>query len=70
MDELFIILTSTSEVDVVSKLLCKKINAESKAGRINQYRDEINAHFAEIKNIWGKIFMISYFCTITIKSKY
>jgi hypothetical protein len=50
-----IILTSTSEVDVVSKLLCKKINVKSKAERINQYRDEINTHFTEIRKFKVRI---------------
>jgi hypothetical protein len=50
-----IILTSTSEVDVVSKLLCRKIDNNSKAGRINQYRDEINSHYTEIKHFRVRI---------------
>jgi hypothetical protein len=50
-----IILTATSEVDVVSKLLCKSINENSNAGRINQYRNEINAHYTEIKKFKVRI---------------
>ncbi|MBW1746208.1 MAG: hypothetical protein JRG74_15050 [Deltaproteobacteria bacterium] len=50
-----IILTSTSEIDVVAKLLCKKINNDSKASKIHQYRNEINSHFKEICNFKVRI---------------
>jgi len=36
-----ILLSASSEVDVVAKLLCKKINSKSEAGNIDDYRTEI-----------------------------
>lgn len=36
-----IVITAASEVDVVAKLLCKKIDPESKARDINEYRKTI-----------------------------
>jgi hypothetical protein len=41
-------LAAASEVDVVAKLLCKKINPKSKAEKIDQYRAEVLATFPQI----------------------
>lgn len=46
-----IILAAGAEIDVVCKLLCKKINATSSADNILGYRDEIKAAFPDIPNI-------------------
>ena len=40
-----ILFAAASEVDVVAKLICKKINSQSKAENINNYRKEITAAF-------------------------
>jgi hypothetical protein len=45
-----ILLASSAEVDVVCKQLCKKINSQSSAETINQYRDEIKGAFPNIPN--------------------
>jgi len=37
-----ILMAACSEIDVVAKLICQKISAETNAHKINQYRDEIN----------------------------
>lgn len=38
-----VLLAASAEVDVVCKQLCRKLNPGSRAGSINQYRDEIVA---------------------------
>jgi hypothetical protein len=43
-----VLLAAASEVDVVAKLLCKKINPQSKADNIVTYRQEIMASFPQI----------------------
>lgn len=44
-----VLMSVSAEVDVVCKQLCRIINPDSKAGSINQYRDEITAAFPSIK---------------------
>lgn len=43
-----ILMAAASEIDVVSKCLCLKLSAESKADNINKYCDEIIAGFPEV----------------------
>ncbi len=43
-----ILLTSSSEIDVVCKQLCRKIDQSSSAGNIHQYRDEIILKYPQI----------------------
>ncbi len=43
-----ILLASAAEVDVVCKLLCKTINAKTKAEKIHEYRDTIAPRFPRI----------------------
>ena len=43
-----VLLAAASEVDVVAKLLCKKISAKSKAKTIDAYRTEICAKYPKI----------------------
>jgi hypothetical protein len=43
-----VLLASASEVDVVCKLLCKKINPASSANNIHTYRNEIKVQFPSI----------------------
>jgi len=43
-----LLMASAAEVDVVCKQLCQTINAASRAGSINQYRDEIVRAFPMI----------------------
>lgn len=43
-----ILLTAGAEVDVVSKQICRKLNPNSSADSINQYRDEITAVYSTI----------------------
>lgn len=45
-----IILSSTAEVDVVCKQICKKLNPQSSASSINQYRNEITVEYPDIHN--------------------
>lgn len=45
-----IVITAASEVDVVAKLLCKKINPESNARDINGYRNTIVPAYANLPN--------------------
>ena len=44
-----ILFAAASEVDVVSKLLCKKIDADSSANNITKYRERLLASCAQIK---------------------
>ncbi|WP_274878917.1 hypothetical protein [Vibrio harveyi] len=37
-----VLLSACSEIDVVLKLLCKKLNANSSARNINEYQNELN----------------------------
>lgn len=53
-----ILLTSTAEVDVVCKQLCKKLNPGYSAENINQYRYEIKQAFPEIPNF--EVFLPRY----------
>lgn len=43
-----ILSTAASEVDVIAKQLCRKLNADSKADNITAYMKGINAAFPEI----------------------
>ena len=43
-----VLLAAASEVDVVCKQLCKKVNSTSSAVNINQYRDELRVAFPEL----------------------
>ena len=45
-----ILFAAASEVDVIAKQLCKKINNNSVANNINQYRDEIKAVYTKLPN--------------------
>jgi len=45
-----ILFAAASEVDVVSKRLCEKINENSKARSIDKYREEILSHYPLISN--------------------
>ena len=45
-----ILLASSSEVDVVAKQLCKKLNPASEANNIHQYRDEIKIVYSQFPN--------------------
>lgn len=47
----YILIASSSEIDVMAKQLCKHLNARSKACKINQYRDELRVGFPELENI-------------------
>lgn len=44
------LLAAASEVDVVAKKLCQKINTGSSADNINQYRDEIKSIYPNMPN--------------------
>jgi hypothetical protein len=46
-----IIFAAAPEVDVVSKMLCKKINPNSKTGSIDKYREEIFPFYPAIPRI-------------------
>ncbi|MDH4230939.1 MAG: hypothetical protein OEW04_02790 [Nitrospirota bacterium] len=43
-----ILFSAASEVDVVSKQLCKKLNANSSASNIHHYRKEIKKAYSEL----------------------
>lgn len=45
-----ILFAAASEVDVVSKLLCKKLDADSSANNITKYREQLLASCSQIKN--------------------
>lgn len=45
-----ILFSAASEVDVVSKRLCEKINKNSKAKSIDKYRDEIHPRYPSISS--------------------
>jgi hypothetical protein len=45
-----ILLAAASEVDVACKQLCKKVNPNSTADNINQYRDELAPAFPQVKD--------------------
>lgn len=45
-----ILFSAASEVDVVAKQLCVKINQTSLASNINQYRDEIIATYPDLQS--------------------
>lgn len=44
------LFSASSEVDVIAKQLCRKINLTSQADNINQYRDEIVSSYPNIPN--------------------
>ena len=46
-----ILLTAASEVDVVAKLLCQRINQNSNASNINDYRNEITTAIPVFANM-------------------
>jgi hypothetical protein len=43
-----ILLAASSEVDVIAKKLCRKIDVNSKADSINQYRNEIKSAYPKL----------------------
>lgn len=43
-----VLFSASSEVDVVSKQLCRKLNVESKADNIDKYRAEILYRFPQL----------------------
>lgn len=43
-----LLIVTSSEVDVVAKMLCKTIDANSKAGSINAYRDVISNEYENL----------------------
>lgn len=45
-----LLMVTAAEVDVLSKLVCRKINPASKATSINLYQNEIQAEFPQIHN--------------------
>jgi len=45
-----ILLAASSEVDVIAKQLCRKIDSNSSADRINQYRNEIKSAYPKFPN--------------------
>ena len=46
-----LLLSAASEVDVVAKLLCSKVNSNAKAKNINDYRDILNPALPKIKDM-------------------
>jgi hypothetical protein len=46
-----ILLAAASEVDVIAKMLCKKINPDSPSSRIDEYRNEIRPHYTHIEKM-------------------
>ena len=48
LDMARILLASASEVDVVAKQLCRKLNPDSPADNIHQYRNEIKIEYPQI----------------------
>lgn len=46
-----LLLTSASEVDVVAKQLCKRVQNNSLADRINEYREVLNPAFPNINKM-------------------
>ena len=46
-----ILLAAASEVDVVAKMVCQKINNNSQAKGITDYRNEIRPHYQHIENM-------------------
>lgn len=45
-----LLMVTAAEVDVLAKLVCKKINSESTASSINLYQNEIQAQFPGVHN--------------------
>ncbi|NPU93983.1 MAG: hypothetical protein HPY82_18895 [Gammaproteobacteria bacterium] len=45
-----LLMASSSEVDVVAKLVCKSIDSESKADNINAYQNLLTARYPTIKD--------------------
>jgi len=57
-----LMLAAASEVDVVAKLICKKVNPESKAENIAQYKGVIKKAFPQLCEI--KVLMPRYGLTL------
>lgn len=57
-----LILAAASEVDVVAKLICKKVNPKSKAENITQYKSIIKKAFPQLCEI--KVLMPRYSLTL------
>lgn len=57
-----LMLAAASEVDVVAKLICKKVNPESKAENIAQYKGVIKKEFPQLCEI--KVLMPRYGLTL------
>jgi hypothetical protein len=53
-----LLLTTSSEVDTVAKMLCKKVNPEKKYSTINTYRNDVIFLIPEIANT--QVFMHRY----------
>ena len=45
-----ILFAAASEVDVIAKGLCKKLDNDSKANNINKYREAVRLHYPQITN--------------------
>ena len=58
-----ILLASAAEVDIVCKLICRKLNPKSSAKSINKYRDEILAAYPVIPDF--KVILIKYGLELT-----
>jgi hypothetical protein len=58
-----ILLAAAAEVDIVCKLICKKINPESSADNINQYRYEILPAYPTIPDF--KVILVKYGLELT-----
>ena len=46
-----LLIAAASEVDVIAKLLCRRINPSSKAKNIDHYRNEIIPYYPKIRNM-------------------
>lgn len=46
-----LLLSAASEVDVVAKLLCNKVNSSAKPKNIDDYRDILNPNLPKIKDM-------------------
>lgn len=57
-----LMIAAASEVDVVAKLICKKVNQSSKAENINQYKGVIKKAFPQLCEI--KVLMPRYNLTL------
>lgn len=50
-----VLFSAASEVDVVAKLLCRKVNAQSKASSIGKYREQLLGAYPELAAAQVKI---------------